>query len=45
MDHSSLPQHTQKSGGLAASADANHFDSNYVGPRARKHRILARVEN
>jgi hypothetical protein len=45
MDHSSLPQHTQKSGGLAASADANHFDSNYVGPRARKHRILARFEN
>jgi hypothetical protein len=30
MDHSSLPQHTLTSGGLAASADINHFDSSYV---------------
>ena len=30
MDHSSQPQHTLTSGGLAAAADANHFDANYV---------------
>jgi hypothetical protein len=30
MDHLSLPQHTLSSSGLAAGADVNHFDKNYV---------------
>ena len=43
MDHSSLPQHTHASGGLAAAADANHFDANYVSPKPAQtlHVLLA----
>jgi hypothetical protein len=39
MDHSSQPQHTLTSGGLAAAADANHFDSNYVRVSPLSHSL------